>query len=469
MKILTDVTPTPAQLRILTDDRPGYRLIRGAAGSGKTTAAALRLRQLAASRLSLRRRTGSTEPVRALVLTFNRTLSGYVCELVKSRFIRKPGIHIEIKTFAQWAISKVGSRKILPNCESAGKIRELLNSIGIKESADNKYFVDEVAYILGRYRPAEYQAYFDAVRRGRGRSPAVRMQRRKDLVERVIGPYQEFKAQRERLDWHDLALEVGSKPDQILDILVVDEAQDMSANQIRAMRNQLKDDHATTFIMDAAQRIYPQSFTWREVGLELTGRDVFVLAENHRNTKEIARFAKGLVKGLNLGRDGVIPDSESCSRTGPKPIVVQGRFRDQIEYMLKEAADRSADLESIAFIHPLGGNWFRFLRARLDARRISYCEITRQRQWPRGDELVALSTIHSVKGLEFDHVMIPGLSKEVTLHGKEEGDGTLESLRRLLAMGIGRARKSVVIGYKPDEASSLISHLEPGTFDLIKR
>ena len=469
MKILTAVEPTPAQLNILKDARPGYRLIRGAAGSGKTTAAVMRLRQLVSTRLNLRLRTGSDEPVTALVLTFNRTLSGYVSELARRRFTRESGLNIDVMTFAGWAVSKMGNRAIMQSHESDRKIRELLRAAGVKQGDDIKYFQDEIAYILGRFKPTDYEAYLDAIRSGRGRSPAVRRPRRRELIDRIIGPYQEFKAQNEYLDWNDVALQVANRPAQILDILVVDEAQDMSANQIRAMRSQLKEDHATTFIMDAAQRIYPQSFAWREVGLSFSGRDVFVLAENHRNTKEIARFAAGLVRGLNLGQDGVIPDSESCSRSGRKPIVVQGRYRDQIEYMLKEASAKLAKLESIAFIKPRGGSWFRYLRARLRAIGIAYCEISRKNQWPQGDELVALSTIHSVKGLEFDHVMIPGLNQEVTPHGREEGDGTLESLRRLLAMGIGRARKSVTIGYKQDEASSLINYLEPGTFHLIKR
>ena len=50
---------------------------------------------------------------------------------------------------------------------------------------------------------------------------------------------------------------------------------------------------------------------------------------------------------------------------------------------------------------------------------------------------MALSTVHSAKGLEFDHVLMPGLSDEVTPHGNEDGDGTLDSLRRLIAMELG--------------------------------
>ena len=43
---------TSEQLMILTDDGAGFRLIRGAAGSRKTTAALMRIRQLCSARLA---------------------------------------------------------------------------------------------------------------------------------------------------------------------------------------------------------------------------------------------------------------------------------------------------------------------------------------------------------------------------------------------------------------------------------
>ena len=75
--------------------------------------------------------------------------------------------------------------------------------------------------------------------------------------------------------------------------------------------------------------------------------------------------------------------------------------------------------------------------------------------------------MHSTKGLEFDHVLLPGLNQEVTPHGAEEGHGTLDSLRRLLAMSIGRARKSVSVGYKPGEQSTLIGLMDAATYVLV--
>jgi superfamily I DNA/RNA helicase len=80
---------------------------------------------------------------------------------------------------------------------------------------------------------------------------------------------------------------------------------------------------------------------------------------------------------------------------------------------------------------------------------------------------MGLSTIHSAKGLEFDHVLLPGLNQQVTPHGEGEGDATLDRLRRLLAMGVGRARTSVMVGYKPGEESTLVGLLDPATYDAV--
>ncbi len=124
--------------------------------------------------------------------------------------------------------------------------------------------------------------------------------------------------------------------------------------------------------------------------------------------------------------------------------------------------------ETIAILHAKGDGWFDHTRETLDQRGIKYCELTRQRKWPTGPELVALSTIHSAKGLEFDHVLLPGLNQEVTPHGDEDGDGTLDSLRRFVAMGIGRARRSVTVGYKPGEESTLIEMFDPATYKLVR-
>ncbi len=463
MRVLSNVSPTSEQLPILTNVDPGFSLIRGAAGSGKTTTALMRLRQLCGSSVSRRRRLGLKEPVRVLALTFNRTLRGYISQLANEQVATSDELSLTVETFGNWAWNIIGKKRIMQD-DGDGKIRGLLPKVGVSPK-DMTYFAEEIRYVMGRFPPGNRDGYLSADRSGRGRAPAVPRALRARLLSEVIEPYAAWKSENGFIDWNDVAVEAGRARSAGYDVVVVDECQDLSANQIRAVMAHLKPNHTTTFIMDAAQRIYPQVFTWREIGINM--RRVFALKSNYRNTAEIARLASSLVRGLPPDEDAVPPDANSCRRNGKRPEVVVGNFSIQFGYMLDGVQNFLDAGDTVAILHPKGGGWFGYVRWELRRRGIAYCEITRARDWPSGPELVALSTIHSAKGLEFDHVLMPGLSREVTPHGDEDGYGSLDSLRRLVAMGVGRARKSVALGYKPGEQSAVTNFMDRATYDKV--
>ena len=463
MRALHEVKPTAEQLPILTDTRPGFRLIRGAAGSGKTTVALMRLRQLCASRSSRQARLKLNGTINVLVLTFNRTLRGYVKHLADEQYPET--VHTEITTFSKWAVNICGSHLDIDE-NADDRIEKLLREAGF--TADLRYFIDEVKYILGRFSPDQRDRYLSAVRSGRGRAPAVTGRTREKLLDDVIRRYEEEKRRIGKVDWNDVAFEVSRTAKQDYDVVVVDETQDFSANQIRAVISHLKEDHTATFIIDATQRIYPQAFLWKEVGIKFRPDMVYTLRSNYRNTVEIARFAASLVRNLPKEEDGAVPDPSASKRNGPRPKVIAGRYGRQISYMLDCVKKFLDSGDTVAILHPKGGGWFDFTREELRNRNIAFCELTRKEDWPEGPEQVALSTIYSAKGLEFDHVLLPGLNQETTPHGREDGDGELESLQRLVAMGIGRARESVSVGYKPGEQSTIIDMLDPATYDLVE-
>ena len=322
---------------------------------------------------------------------------------------------------------------------------------------------------MGRFLSNDLNNYLTCRRDGRGAFPRVDQNMRQKILNDVILPYNDWKAKRGLLDWNDLAVGLTIKmATPGYDIIIVDEAQDFSANQIRAIVNQLAEDHSLTFVLDAVQRIYPRGFVWKEAGLTIRPNEIFRLKNNYRNTVEIARFALPLLNDIDVEDDGTLPDFNSCERRGPVPKVLKGKFSKQMEYILRYVR-REVDLskESVAFLLPQGGKWFAEIEKCLQRAGLPYTQITRESEWPRGEENIALSTLHSAKGLEFDHVIIPGLNQEVTLHGTDKGDDQLNMLCRLLAMGIGRARQSVVLGYKPSEASTLIGYLDPNTFEEI--
>ena len=466
MRTLQNVTPTAEQLPILTDARPGFRIIRGAAGSGKTTTALLRLRQLCRSRLERRSRQGSTDPVRVLVLTFNRTLRGYISQLTKEQVEAHDALDLTVNTFGRWALDLLGQRNVLGSTADA-KIISLLADMGIPSNSLD-YFVDEVSYLQGRFRKHDLDDYLETTRSGRGRAPAVPADLRKRLLSNVVRPYEEWKSNQHGLDWNDVALEASNAPRQGYEIVIVDESQDLSANQVRAIMAHVGEDHVTTFVIDAIQRIYPQGFQWSEVGINMRPEFVFTLERNYRNTVEIARLACSLVRGLPPEPDGVLPNEDACRESGPLPEVVVGKFSAQFDYMLDQVVPYLDGGETVAILHPKGGGWFSHVEGVLRRRDIQYCELTRNPKWPTGSELLALSTVHSAKGLEFDHILMPGLNDELTPHGEEDGDGTLDALRRLIAMGVGRGRKTVRLGHKPGAKSTVFDLIDPQTYNLIE-
>lgn len=468
MRILASVEPSPEQLAVIADSGAGYRLIRGAAGSGKTTTALLRLKALCRSRLRRHERLQLGRPVRVLVLTYNRTLEGYIAELAHAQVERNPALELDVTTFGRWAVRITGVGDVLDRNQAAAILRPLIAPITTDRRLQD-FYIDEVEYALSRFTPDDLHLYLQKERTGRGQSPRVDGGLRRRLLDEVIEPYEMVKRERGRKDWNDLAQAVADIDDDFYDVIIVDEAQDFSANQVRAVIAHQDEEASTTFVLDAVQRIYPRHFTWAEVGIVIRPQQTFKLTTNHRNTAEIARFALPLVSGLPLEDDGSLPDFSACVETGRRPIVVSGIYSKQLEYMLDTLLE-SVDVtrESVGILQPRGGAWFDFARNALRRRGLSFCELTRQDEWPTGPEQIGLSTIHSAKGLEFDHVLLPGLNQEVTPHGEGEGDASLDQLRRLLAMGVGRARRTVIVGYKPGAASTLIGLLDPNTYDKVE-
>lgn len=261
MRFLSIVTPTPEQRALAGQNRPGVEVIYGSAGSGKTTTALLRLKSLCYMIQTKHRRENNIEPINILVLTFNRTLSGYIKNLVYSQLDPSIKINIEISTFSRWAINKLHSR---PNIFD--KIDETIYTLARNTNIlSPKYVIKEVEYLLGRYPPESINDYIHTERTGRGNTPRVDRELRQRILNEIVNPYKKTLSNYRSIDWNDLAVMMGRNiPSLGYEIIIVDETQDFSANQLRAIKHHLADYHTITFVTDTIQRIYARGFTWSE-------------------------------------------------------------------------------------------------------------------------------------------------------------------------------------------------------------
>lgn len=285
VKHLGKIKPSSEQLKLISANQTGAELIRGSAGSGKTTTALLRLKSLTAMMRARKDRIGDETPVRMLLLTFNRTLAGYVRALAESQ-IKGGSQEIEIGTFAKWSMTKLGISNV-----SADSARACLQRLANRfDGLDPSYVVQEAEYLLGRFEPHDIERYIEAERTGRGLLSRVYSNLRRRILDEVIYPYKSKLDEKGWLDWNSLSIKMRQEvPTLGYDIIVVDESQDFSANEIRAIHYHLADDHAVTFVIDTAQRIYAREFTWAEAGIDVTGNRSHRLRENHRNTKKSRR------------------------------------------------------------------------------------------------------------------------------------------------------------------------------------
>lgn len=464
MKHLGRIRASAEQLRIISTNQPGAELIRGSAGSGKTTTALLRLNSLSNMMRARKDRVGDINPVRVLLLTFNRTLAGYVRALAESQ-INNLTHNIEISTFAKWSLSKLG----LTTVQADPARRYLVQLANSFEGLDPSYITQEVEYILGRFEPENIENYIGSERTGRGALPRVDVGLRRRILDKVVYPYLHYLDQKSWLDWNTLAIKMRRDIRSLhYDIIIVDESQDFSANEIRAITHHLAEDHAVTFVIDTAQRIYARGFTWVEAGVNITSNRSHRLQENHRNTKEIAAFASGILDGITVDTDGVLPNLNAAQTRGPLPQVISGKYSQQISWAVQYIR-QNVDLknETVGFLKPEGGNWFATIKAELNTAGIDFVDMQRNPDWPEGDANVAISTFHSAKGLEYDHVIILGFNQENTRFGDEERTDQIQVLRRLLAVAVARARKQVIVGYKPGEESRLTDYFKAKTYEEV--
>lgn len=459
------------QERFVDPDKYRNILLRGCAGSGKTTVAIYRALGLA------------DLGERAIFLTFNKTLARVARTLIQELIGPLPDnlhvVHLDA-LIVRLLRSRGHDLNIVSNADQRRMIQDAMAQVrGTQRSFvlsfPWSFFRDEIACVIkgnGLNREADYLTIPRY-----GRKKALKQGPRRTIWA-VYQAYQAMLRQRDLLDWQDVTLKAYqellmhplTKP---YDHVVIDEAQDLSAMQLRVAQRLNKGgspaSERTLFLVgDVAQTLYSRGFAWKQAGLQLQGRS-FSLRRNFRNTRQIAEAAAVLCANnrvLKMSEEFV--DPEFTQRQGPWPILLECDVTDREQSAISEkilslVEDQEFRLADFAILCPTL-ELCEASRETLDRLQVP-CVVHTEDEFDVLEEQVKILTIHSAKGLEFPVVFLLGLHAGTlprrTYHvDDEEVILETERDRTLVYVGMTRAAEGLYLVTSQQMPSSFLSEIE---------
>ena len=440
---------TGKQKEVLCLKPGGHTVVLGSAGSGKTTLAARRVLYLADPDTSHYGRT--------LLLTYNRCLATYFRSLVKF----PP--HVDVKTYHQFATKYLQERgKMQHDCicedEEQKRLCRHVVSEATKSGVVNpilkrpiEFLIEEFMWLAqhGIMTAADYEA---AERFGRNGTRVVRTDR-----PTVFWLYERYKMLRgeagKMYDWNDVShgalseLEADTNPRSYRHI-VIDEGQDFSPMMLKSLAAATPYNGSLTFFGDMAQQIYGNKMSWRSAGLSVRGRGhVWKIKGNYRNTRQIANLALAVAAMPYFNNDADLIEPKPPIADGPLPELISFPSEDAELLYICKLARQLAQTDRVVILVPNKNEVSKFVRELQGKPTILKNNL---RLWPCGPGMFC-GTYHSAKGLEFDSVLLPGMSStklpsrfNIDVFGIEDAS---TKYGHLLYVSVTRAKFNLVLTY----------------------
>lgn len=461
-----EITFTPEQESIINLDPTEHLLIRGQAGSGKTTVLAAR-----AGKILSAMNKGSL-----LFLTYNSSL----CAYVKKTF-KKAGMagDIDVHTFHDWAKSCAQSMgaNFSDWVDSKERSEELAKIISISKQEIGehrlyeiqtssellKWWGEEIAWLFGQHI-TRLNEYLIVERTNRG--TAIRLsQEDRRFVWHVYELYMEWLEENNKQDYDNpagLILNTLEQqgiefPDNLrYDHVMVDEVQDFDKSWLLAVVKLPR--VSLSLAGDLAQKIYRRNFTWKSVGIRVQGGRSHNLLGSHRTTFEIMQVAQYLLKNHIASTEEVFTPPIYPNRHGNKVRKILGSSaKDAYEKGYDFIAENFKRLRTttVAVALPFSNQVYPVQQA-LKKRGIETVKAARGKSLGNFDGGIVVTTYHQLKGLEFDHVVILGLhdsqypARLLTQIPEEDQLNELEMMQQILYVVMTRAKASVtLVGSNP--------------------
>jgi DNA helicase-2/ATP-dependent DNA helicase PcrA len=416
----------PAQFALITRPSTGFVVIRGTAGSGKTTVALHRIAYLAFSDPTI-------DSAETLVVVFSAALRDYVSHVLPALGVT----HVQVRTFHDWAAEH--TRRLFPKLprqvreDTPALVQRLKLHPGLLVALERQVqrlqaqpnvaqVIDDWASVLSQAALLEEvfaQVAPDAFSTEElVRAAAWNRDRYDELCAWMEGDAEasaELDAEDDALLLRAWQLRIGPlpwRPNRTLRYrhIAIDEVQDFSPVEVQVLLGCLDHQQSITLAGDTQQHVMKDAgFTswtrfFKDLGVE--GTEVNTLEISYRCSREIAEFAVGVLG--HLREDDTPPFT---TRSGP-PVELF-RFTDHgacvafLADALKElcAAERLASVCVLTATRELSALYHRGLQNG---------EVPRLRRVENQDFTFApgveVTEIEQVKGLEFDYVILVEVS-----------------------------------------------------------
>ncbi|MEU3860380.1 UvrD-helicase domain-containing protein [Streptomyces sp. NPDC028722] len=315
--------------------------------------------------------------------------------------------------------------------------------------------------------PKEYE---DCLRRGRG---SALPRERRDIVWKAITRFEDDLNRDHACTWLQLCAQAArllrDKPGQGLsyDHVVVDEAQDLHPAQWRLLRALVTEGPDDLFLTgDPHQRIYDARVSLRSLGIEVSARSSR-LRINYRSTEEILRWSRALLDGEPVADlTGDDEDNLAGYRSllhGAKPVSeghpTELAEAEAVVRRVQDWVEAGVDPSEIAVC----ARFRTRLTALADKLSAAGLPVIRVKDGEAADAVgVRVSTLHSLKGLEFRCVAVTGVSASAFPFAPAVTPVEVDRLqhatdmaaeRCLLFVACTRAREALYVSYggRPSE------------------
>jgi len=448
----------PAQRQLVERDYNGAARVSGSAGTGKTVVALHRAVHLA-------RR---DEDARVLLSTFSDTLAsalrGNLYRLIWST--PRLGEQIDVAAMEAIGIRLYSAEFGKPAFARRDEIFALLKTAatevdGLKASP--AFLLSEWSDVVDAWQVDDWETYRDAKRLGRKtRLPEAQ----RVLYWQVFARVKEELRQAGKITiaemFANLAEAMPRRKHPVFDYIVVDEAQDISVQQLRFLAAIAGGRaNALFFAGDLGQRIFQTPFSWKSLGVEVRGRSR-TLRINYRTSHQIRSQADRLLGPEVSDVDGNVEIRKGTISVfnGPEPAIcsyADAEAESQAVGAWLKQCNISGVLPQEIGVFVRSGN--ELSRAQAAVKAADLRGRVLGKDMAIEEDFVSITTMHLAKGMEFrvvavmacDDEIIPSQARIDTAADEAELTEIYNTERQLLYVACTRARDQLhVSAVKPE-------------------